>query len=63
MSQLPLDDGQRHSLARELDRVRVTELVFVPTSAQTPPAPLALLSADERRLGAVPAQLSPGESR
>jgi hypothetical protein len=36
MSQLPLDDGQRHSLARELDRVRVTELMLVPTSAQAP---------------------------
>jgi hypothetical protein len=31
--------------------------------ASRPPAPLALLSADERRLEAVPAQLSPEESR
>jgi hypothetical protein len=36
MSQLPLDDRERHSLARELNGVRVTELVLVPTSAQAP---------------------------
>ena len=35
MPELPLDHRQRHPLPRELDRVSMTELMFVPTSAQT----------------------------
>jgi hypothetical protein len=34
MPELPLDDDQRHALARHLDRVGVPELMLVPTSAQ-----------------------------
>jgi hypothetical protein len=35
MPELPLDHRQRHALPGELDRVRMTELTLVPTSAQT----------------------------
>jgi hypothetical protein len=34
MPELALDDDQRHALVRHLDRVRVTELMLVRTSAQ-----------------------------
>jgi len=36
VSELPLDDHKRHALVGHLDRVRVTQLVVVPTSAQSP---------------------------
>ncbi|HEY1778435.1 MAG TPA: hypothetical protein VGG41_19925, partial [Solirubrobacteraceae bacterium] len=36
MSELALDDQQGHALARHLHRVRVTELMVAPTSAQPP---------------------------
>ena len=36
MTELALDDRQRDSLAGDLDRVRVAQLVVVPTSAQAP---------------------------
>ena len=34
MSELPLDHNQRNALVRHLDRVRVPQLMLVPTSAQ-----------------------------
>ncbi len=34
MPELTLDDDQRHTLMCHLDRVRVPELMLVPTSAQ-----------------------------
>jgi hypothetical protein len=36
MPELSLDNDQRHALVGHLDRVRMPELVLVPTSAQTP---------------------------
>src|ERR1035441_483385 len=36
VSELSLDDDERHALMRHLDGMRVTELMLVPTSAQTP---------------------------
>jgi hypothetical protein len=35
MPELPLDDRQRHAFTGELNRVRMAELMLVPTSAQT----------------------------
>jgi len=32
--QLPLDDHHRHAFVREFDRVRMAQLMIVPTSAQ-----------------------------
>ena len=39
MPELALNDDQRDPLARHLDRVRVPQLVLVPTSAQAPLSP------------------------
>jgi hypothetical protein len=36
MPELALDHRQRHPLPGELNRVSMTELMLVPTSAQTP---------------------------
>jgi hypothetical protein len=36
MPELALDHRQRHPLPGELDRVSMTELMLVPTSAQAP---------------------------
>jgi hypothetical protein len=44
--QLPLDDDERETLVGHLDRVRVPELVLVPTSARA----LGLLRRHEERM-------------
>jgi len=36
MAELALDDVDRHPLAGKLDSVSMPQLVFAPTSAQTP---------------------------
>ena len=53
MSELPLDHDQRHTFVRHLDRMGVSQLMLVPTSAQASIKPTCSLC---RRVQEVPAQ-------